>query len=1262
MVLNLTALIIWLISGVIMPLLTQPVQAQGSIADPSFISSDLDNDGLPNSVEQQGWCNGAGCFITDPLDSDSDDDTLTDGEEKLFDSIPSGPNGPASPGIYVIYDSAFKTKEYYPWQPYGHKIIARADSFTPPRPDDIDVQKGLPTNLDAVVIRRGSTFTVGGPIEATLQINKSNSSLTTLTPAQNPFTGEWTVTIPSNATVGKYTMTLGSETMDLLVVFEMPTVSGELTQGGIDRFVYDDNFNVLRDQQAIVLGDRRYPTWPYSDPPWNGLPTPYDSQLGGYTFVNEGRPYAFKTQQYNRYIIEDYVIGAINGKTTQRAAADALADRVDALTVFRNPIPLFNSWDVLHPGANPRQQCSNVAALLTAFARTAGIVARPVMADWKNDSFDHATEIWLDYQSSKQWMVYRGYNTYEMNEYDPSNPNNNQPTPSSCVTGGTWPQCGTVKYRTRVNWGHSSGDYRPWHSRSGYPTTSGGSVMVLADDNWTGTGLAYRWPSWITTTWISPNDPITPVVAAGTQMMLNTSKMRTQNAKYWVNWGWTQEPTNLGVPQDNSNPVGWPPAPSSGVGGFSINNQTQTVSPFDYQSAQVQLGNVVKEYGVDTNGNGQYDKLVLEVEVTAAQPGRYWLRGQLSATKFDPSLDASGGVLAEALANPELVAGTQIVQLVFSGIDIGTKQIAGPYGVSGLWITDVPDPGPATFNDKSLAFRSNVYLTTAYSTNAFETFGAVLSKQYSHTTLDSDGNGQADGVTVMTGITVYQPGNYTVEGDLYDVQDNFVSHAVWSGTGPKVTLQFTRMAGSTGPYTLRDVNLLNSNGQSINRAGGDVYTIAPIAELALPQVAGLGILPSAGGVAPQGATITPTLTYNEAIVDGNLQISANVQVSVAGSYKLEAWLADSQGNLVTWAQGQPANLTVGAQTLSLTYSGKNILARGVAGPYKVVALKILDGNGSYQVLDKVDDAFTTQAYALNQFAAVGHTVFEDYAENGGSQWAADNWSIEQAIHQYFNSSKAWRAGNDSNASLTMVTPLVLTNTNKAALKFKSSYQFGGGQAGYVEISTDPINLGWTRVLTLSGNSTWSDVTTLVDLTTYTGPGKPSIYIRFNGGGGSNDWFIDDVVVAGIKDSDGDGIADDEDPNPYNPDADSDGMPDGWEMEHGFNPSDPSDAAADADGDGLTNLEEYLGGTNPNNPDTDGDGMPDGWEDEQGFDPTNPADGTGDADGDGLSNEDEYSQGTNPHDPDTDNDGIPDGSDPEPTGSVKKIFLPLIKKS
>ncbi len=51
------------------------------------------------------------------------------------------------------------------------------------------------------------------------------------------------------------------------------------------------------------------------------------------------------------------------------------------------------------------------------------------------------------------------------------------------------------------------------------------------------------------------------------------------------------------------------------------------------------------------------------------------------------------------------------------------------------------------------------------------------------------------------------------------------------------------------------------------------------------------------------------------------------------------------------------------------------------------------------------------------------------------------------------------------------------------------------------------------------------------------------------------------------------------------DSDGDGLPDSWESQFGLNPMDSAGvngANGDLDGDGFTNLQEYLAGTNPNN--------------------------------------------------------------------------------
>ena len=83
------------------------------------------------------------------------------------------------------------------------------------------------------------------------------------------------------------------------------------------------------------------------------------------------------------------------------------------------------------------------------------------------------------------------------------------------------------------------------------------------------------------------------------------------------------------------------------------------------------------------------------------------------------------------------------------------------------------------------------------------------------------------------------------------------------------------------------------------------------------------------------------------------------------------------------------------------------------------------------------------------------------------------------------------------------------------------------------------------------------------------------------------WNLDDL------DDDGDGLSDADENSIYNTnplvvDTDSDGMPDGWEVQYGLNPL-VDDGDVDADNDGVTNVEEYLAGTDPLIPQITADG-------------------------------------------------------------------------
>ncbi|TVP81756.1 MAG: hypothetical protein EA353_01235 [Puniceicoccaceae bacterium] len=95
------------------------------------------------------------------------------------------------------------------------------------------------------------------------------------------------------------------------------------------------------------------------------------------------------------------------------------------------------------------------------------------------------------------------------------------------------------------------------------------------------------------------------------------------------------------------------------------------------------------------------------------------------------------------------------------------------------------------------------------------------------------------------------------------------------------------------------------------------------------------------------------------------------------------------------------------------------------------------------------------------------------------------------------------------------------------------------------------NVWQTVILPLAGHAEWD--------------GKTITRLRLDPINQTNtDFSIDSIVI-----SDGD--------------ADGDGIPDLFEIAHGLDPLDPSDASAPSSGQGLTNLEAYVAGLDPNNP-------------------------------------------------------------------------------
>lgn len=143
----------------------------------------------------------------------------------------------------------------------------------------------------------------------------------------------------------------------------------------------------------------------------------------------------------------------------------------------------------------------------------------------------------------------------------------------------------------------------------------------------------------------------------------------------------------------------------------------------------------------------------------------------------------------------------------------------------------------------------------------------------------------------------------------------------------------------------------------------------------------------------------------------------------------------------------------------------------------------------------------------------------------------------------------------------------LDESSSASTNYKRLSAQGAAASG-AAITLDPANslssvvlptVGASQTLDLNGN--WVDNRDALDLRYIT---------EFKNNTGIKNWqnFFDESNTSGYPE-----LASG---TPYT-DSDHDGMPDAWEKSHGLNPNDPLDGAKDKDGNGYTNVEDFLNG-------------------------------------------------------------------------------------
>jgi len=219
---------------------------------------------------------------------------------------------------------------------------------------------------------------------------------------------------------------------------------------------------------------------------------------------------------------------------------------------------------------------------------------------------------------------------------------------------------------------------------------------------------------------------------------------------------------------------------------------------FEQPPAPVAFTGNTTDAGLDTDGNGLFELLSVNVEVAVALEGAYMFRATL---RLPEPYRAAQDLVTPQLAYLDFPGNrTYFVHFNFSGPILRTLQLDGPYTI----VLDA-------FSERVLYITNGTCSTRAYLASQFDKprLPARFSGEASMETVDKDKNGLFDFLTVAVPVEVDLAGIYQLAGAL-SAGDRFITWArgqlyLPPGKG-KVSLRFDgeaiRQAGFDGPYTV----------------------------------------------------------------------------------------------------------------------------------------------------------------------------------------------------------------------------------------------------------------------------------------------------------------------------------------------------------------------------------------------------------------------------------------------------------------------------
>ena len=419
-------------------------------------------------------------------------------------------------------------------------------------------------------------------------------------------------------------------------------------------------------------------------------------------------------------------------------------------------------------------------------------------------------------------------------------------------------------------------------------------------------------------------------------------------------------------------------------------------------------GDVGTDYGLDTNGNGTFDWLVVEAQVAIPQAGTWDISADLSSPNPPPSgscgygaplpmADLPGGSLSPIPSAYPIAwvyeryfftDGTQTVRMAFAGTDIARSGIDGPYRVHArLSIGGLPYMTLRPIGDWGGPVVEWNYTTKAYAASQFEqpVRPATFTGGHADFAVDLDADGLADFLELRADVHVNLAGHYSLSGYLSKGAGTNVVQFIASAyrdfdlatTDTSVVLRFRGdqilQAGVDGPWdfslTLYYAPLAYARG---NVTPGPIGTILPPQPAYYPEtLCGTTSTYRASDFDPTVELLRYTGRFEVLTPDRNgdgtfdaLIIRAEVEVFATAGFDLSGLLAASSGSPGIAKSFSQVWLQEGTQWAEFSFAGPDIRAGGIDGPYQAT-LSIIPGARG---IDPTT-TYTTMAYHATDFDA-----------------------------------------------------------------------------------------------------------------------------------------------------------------------------------------------------------------------------------------------------------------------------------------------------